>query len=619
VANVLLSYTDVLGKEDAKRLRKLEKLILQYDNAVSKIPTKHLKKLGWSDYSGARKWKSRKDKLIVEHIENDGSKQKQTKYRRHDYKPKKEQKISRRTTYGKIEPTFKRVDIQTLDQLVEWIKTYTPYMRGKWDNANTRENARIMFFDVFKNGMSKMVGKPRDSGKSKVAVGVFCCILANYWLPQSIIINGPKAKSRIFNGIKKVIKSNKFREDYGDIIEFQSKQEGYMELYGEFMDSLVEDHGYVTDDPAIQISMYNGIVGSHPFVVWLEDMLQSEFKNEESNDYMLYEVYDAIIDKLADRKGGTFTRKGLQDLYSQLPDRNILLITRKAIELIKGKWPTVDDLIRNEEGHVIDVIIDEQSEFKIIERPGWTIKNLLIRRTMALLSKRAFEMWEREMQNNPILSEGAYFDKKDWKLVDNLPFEMIKGNCYVAVDPSFGKKEKSDFFAVIIGTPYKGRLLINKIDLKKGVGFNDAVNYLRWIQRTYNPMLIEIEAVFWQALIATEANRSIPNLIANRRYKEKDKLNVKTNKIERIDTLDIPFATNKIVIARNAGDEAIKNSRNKLTMMEEAYNQFISYDRTDSTDDRKDDFLDALQMLYERTKYYLSSLKQYTKTWNSKR
>ncbi|KKK54243.1 hypothetical protein LCGC14_3086700, partial [marine sediment metagenome] len=306
----------------------------------------------------------------------------------------------RRTRYNTITPTKHREDIQTLDQLVTWIQKYTPYMQGKWDNKNTRENARVLFFEVFRQGKSKLIGKPRGSGKSKISVAVYACILANYWYPQGVIVNGPKAKRRIYNGLHRVILNPQFRLKYGDIISSKSKLDGAMELHIDLIDGLYEDTGYVTDDPAIQISVYSGIVGAHPFVIWLEDILQSEFKAEESNEYMLYEIFDGIIDKLADRIGGTLTRKGMDDLYSKLPSRNVLIFTRGAIILIRGHWPSINDLIYDNEERAIDINIPEGSKFEIIERPDWTVKSLLIKRTIALKDPRSFEMFEREMQNN---------------------------------------------------------------------------------------------------------------------------------------------------------------------------------------------------------------------------
>lgn len=495
-------------------------------------------------------------------------------------KREKNGKITRRVPYGKVEPTFKQVDIQTIDDLVTWIQTYTPYMQGKWDNSNTRENARIMFFDVFRNGMSKMVGKPRDSGKSKVAVAVFCCILANYWYPQGILVNGPKAKSRIFYGIRKVLLSNKFRQDYGDIAASMSKQMGNIDLHEEFYDKLAEQ-GYVSDDPSIQISMYNGIVGSHPYVTWLEDILQSEFKNTESNDYILYEVYDGIIDKLSDRKGGTFTRKGMEDLYSQLPDRNILLVTRKAIELIKGSWPTVDDLIRNEEGHVIDVNIPEGSTYRIIERPGWTIKSLLIRRTMALLNKRAFEMWEREMQNNPILSQGLYFEH-EFKTCDPHVNGELKYSKITIADPAFGKSKQSSDTGVITVAAFQGKMYVTQIESGKYV-HKQLMDKIGDQYLEQGALLTRIENDFHQITnrfnITNYQYMNIKPFYSKNFFINVDGRKITLSKIDKIKMLDEPFSFDKIVFYNTCTD---------LTKMK------VQYDTFDPTKDNSYDLLDVL-------------------------
>ena len=378
----------------------------------------------------------------------------------------------RRTRYELIPPTLHREEINTIDELVTWIQTYTPYMQGKWNNKNTREIANTLFFEVFKKGDSTLIGKPRGSGKSKISVAVYLCIMANYWYPQGVIVNGPKAKRRIFNGMARVLIHNPlFRQKYGDIVSSKSKGEGVFELHPEIIDSLYTSTGYVTDDPAIQISVYSGIIGAHPYVVWLEDILQSEFKSMESNEYLLYEVFDGIIAKLSERIGGTLTRKGMDDMYSQLPSRNILLSIRGAIELLKGRWPIESELVYDEEGRAVDLIIPENSEYKIIERPGWTIKSLLIKRTLALKDPRSFEMFEREMQNNPILSEGLYFKDCEIEMVEPFRNGELANKLYMVMDPAFGKSSGSSDTAILVIGVYQQCFWIVEVIIAK---FNDT-------------------------------------------------------------------------------------------------------------------------------------------------
>jgi hypothetical protein len=227
----------------------------------------------------------------------------------------------------------------------------------------------------------------------------------------------------------------------------------------------------VTDDPAIQISVYSGIIGAHPFVVWLEDILQSEFKSMESNEYLLYEVFDGIIKKLSDRIGGTLTRKGMDDMYSQLPSRNILLSIRGAIELLKGRWPIESELIYDEDGRAIDIIIPEDSGYEIIERPGWTVKSLLIMRTLALKDPRSFEMFEREMQNNPILSEGLYFKECEIEEVEPFRNGELANRLYMVMDPAFGKTSGSSDTAILVIGVYQETFWIVEVIIAK---FNDT-------------------------------------------------------------------------------------------------------------------------------------------------
>lgn len=472
----------------------------------------------------------------------------------------------RRSRYETIEPTKHREEIETLDQLVKWIQTYTPYMQGKWDNSNTRENARVLFFDVFKAGKSTLIGKPRGSGKSKVSVAVYLCILANYYLPQAIIVNGPKAKSRIYAGLIRVVKYNSlFRFKYGDIIASNSKLGGSLELHPELIDDLYERTGYVTDDPLIQISVYSGIIGAHPYVVWLEDILQSEFKAMESNEYLLYEVFDGIIKKLSTRIGGTLTRKGKDDLYSHMPSRNVMLLVRGAIMLIKGHWPTTRDLIYendDKEGRAIDINIPEGSEFVIIERPEWTVKSLLIERTLALKDPRAFEMFEREMQNNPILSEGLYFRGCDIEEVDPFTSGELTNKSYMVFDPAFGESDASSDTAIFIIGLYQGYFWIMEVVIDK---FNDTqlLEVCERLHRQYNPLLSWGENDFKQLSRNSMLFRGLSRLRGFDVFYSKGF----GDKFSRINQLHPPLHKKQFKIYKTARDKT------KLRLQIRTYNQ----------------------------------------------
>lgn len=491
----------------------------------------------------------------------------------------------RRTQYGIIPPTFKRIEIDTLDQLVEWIQTYTPYMQDEWNNANTRENASTLFFDVFRNGKSTLLGKPRDSGKSKISVAVYACILANYYLPQLAIVNGSKAKRRIFNGLWRILRSPKFRMDYGDILQSKDKTLGEMILHEDLIE--IQNRFFVSDDPSFMVCAYSGIIGAHPFVVWLEDILQSEYKSSESNEFMLYEVYDAIIEKLADRIGGTFTRKGRKDLYSNLPSRNVLLRVCSAITKITGMWPTVDDLIYDDEGRMVGVHIDPDSEFEIIDRPGWTVESLLLMRTRSLLDRKAYIQFEREMQNNPLAIEGLYFKHEWWTEIKS--YDYSKHTKYLIADTAFGMKENADYncIGVWIYTGEKNPyLLLVDMILKQNLEFDAICREIVDMATKHNVAKSYVHAVMRETWVLQRLRKLMPGV---------QLAEEKRNKIERINVLDTPFSQGDIRII----------SEIPKRYLQEAYDQFVEYDQTDSDDTRKDDFLDMCATAYEKLRYLL--------------
>lgn len=584
MANVLVSYTDVLSKKDATRLKKLEKLILQY-GYISKIPTKNLKALGWSDYSGARKWKIRKDNVLEEFINDNGTSAKiRGTHKKHSGNSRNTSKnkstnhnnLERLPKYGKLAPTNHISPLSNTD----WVKKYIEHdydvdldnpeeleaIKAQWDLAYEDYLTEVLeFLWTTQEGGALL---PRGTGKTESVVALF----VRYFLEQRkalYIVTPSTSHSRmILYRIIRTLEGHKIRRQYGDVMKEYSTDRTMMYI------NYHDDIGWIRFDFPISIATYaSAKEGVHCDWLHFEDCMQKEAKNIETIQDVEYK-HNKTFEKMRTRRGKQRTRMTFTGTRYSTEDYYHFLITTRKYEVL----------------HIPALHEDNKT---MIKCPNYTIEDLLKDKELDLWS------FETSMNNNPLPRDGLYYDKDAWKIVPDLPFkEMVQGNCYIAYDPAFGMSSSADFACMIVGVVHDNKLKIVKIELKKGLSFKQQIDRLRWYSNTYHPRVLEVEAVMHQQWLAVEASSYIRSLVAN------DRRQSKQSKIQRLDALDLPFRQGLIEICEGAGD------------IDEAYKQYISYNRTDSTKSRKDDFLDALEMLYERTKHYLSSQRLYIKSWN---
>jgi hypothetical protein len=449
-------------------------------------------------------------------------------------------KSLRRITYGKIEPTYFRDSIDTIDDLMNWIKKYTIY---KWDTPTTRRMASYLFFKVYKEKKKGLLGAPREGGKSAISTAIYACILLNYYHTQMVIVQGSKGKSRIYGGVLRILKSDIVRQDYGDVLRSHSSQMGEMQLWDELKDLSDE----VTDDPSFVVSSVYGIIGAHPYIAWMEDIMQSEAKDEEVNEYLVEEIHNSVIMKLTRIIGGTYTRKSKTDLYSKLPELGYMMYVELALEKIKGRWPTDEDVLYTDEelpNGTIQAIksgckIPEGAEYKMIDRPGWDLSWLLLQRTID------DDSFEREMNNRPQPKTGSTFDKAwyDAAIIPPHKAHELKHNQELVIDPSFGKGDTKSDTAYIRGAVYENKIYITEIIANSDGTFE--------IEDTIDALLeetelqdIHIENDFSQITTRYDSDSRLlyefgASTFTNKRYGDK---------MARIKTMRKPFKNVKIKI-----------------------------------------------------------------------
>jgi len=467
----------------------------------------------------------------------------------------------------------------------DWIIKFCRYQWKEDYLTEMREFLLSIFYDESSKGL---IFEPRKAGKTLSEIGVYAFLTLEEFKSNLVITAGTSSKNRIWRALDRIFRSDVVREFYGDVISSGSI------LHGEF--SLIPGLQAAEDiNPIMRIATRGSeIIGSHPHgATFLSDIIQEEFKSFESNE-SLFEWFNDVVDYLGDKVGGSATRKGLDDFYSKLFKVGFKQLRRKAIKLLKGRWPNEQDLIYEtmligefEEEVPVGINID-CGTFEMLPVPNWNLETILFKRTQALAS------FESQMQNNPIPSSGLYFRKaKHWHQIDPYPPGYLS-DYYIAVDPSFGKKTGADFFCLLVGAVFENSLILVDCVLEKGLGFNEMVKEITKKAIYYNPHVTLIESTFAQTYLKDHVKSLIPNI---------KPFDTKRDKMQRIDSLDVPLLDRKIRIYTTLPYKAT------------AYQQFLEYDRKPSNATKKDDFLDCLEMLYGEVKFRLTEGRYKFESW----
>lgn len=417
---------------------------------------------------------------------------------------------------------------------------------------------------------------PREHGKSLRSAVLFARYILEIALPLLVITGGPANQRRIWNRVRFFLRSPAILKDY--------PQAHFLQINGQTKEITWNDKylgpRYLGLDPLFRIASRGAeIVGSHPYWIHLEDLVQEMFRSEESNTAMI-DWFEGIIEFCAQFEEGketritlTGTRKEVGDFYEYLiVNLNYPTYLKAAIELIDGNWPTIQDIKKLEGGrYEVDT---SKGTYKTLECPGWPVKHLLYK----LLTTPV--KFQAEMQNDPLPAGGKYFDPTAIQYWDgSLPARTSM--LFMYCDPAFGKQKSADFVAIIVIAWDKGnnRFYVLEHFLRKNMNFDDIVTNYKDIHAKYLRLgfffeYLGTETNFWQAWYQQQLLKMAIPVIG---------VDNQQNKHERIQSLRPYFSVGMIYMCK------------ENPYYSEAFNQYIHYDCTDSTATRKDDFLDALQ------------------------
>lgn len=331
---------------------------------------------------------------------------------------------------------------------------------------------------------------------------------------------------------------------------------------------------------SLQIASFDAnIVGLHPTIIIMEDIIQEGFRNDLSQEWLVHR-FRSIVENMATEETRITiigTRKSPEDFYSQIM-QGYTVHTYKAIEVIEGNYPTAAEVSFND--RTLKKPIAELGIFRTLGCPSWSTQRLLVQR---VIDPQGFES---EMQNNPLPDTGLYFDMKEWQEQVFIPPEQW-ANAYMAVDPALGKGATSDYTAILVGVIHENTLYIVDGLIQRGLNFNDLKETILTFQKKWKARTVFLETNNFQVWLQQEITRTSWCPIHSIEHKGRD------NKLIRLDSLKGWFAQGKVIVHPHCQP------------FEELKREYRLYDRTESNSTRHDDALDALEILLSNVGNYL--------------
>lgn len=423
---------------------------------------------------------------------------------------------------------------------------------------------------LFLQWLYLMLFAPRGHGKTElVAAYVIRTLLERPQLKILLIVKDNRVALQLFMYIKEQLTYNeKILADYGERILWSSQPICSINVKGYI--PRARNHSLIIT------SFDGGLVGLHPDIVILEDVIQEGYKNDFSQEWLVNR-YRSIIEYMQSETTQYLvigTRKSPTDFYSEIME-GYHVESFKAVELLSGDWVTKKDLDMDRRK-----VTTWRGSYKTLLCPNWSLERLLVNKIISP------ERFSSEMQNDPLPDSGLYFSADDWlTCTDEPPQPRVY---YMSVDPAISKKATADFSCIMVTCIYDNVLYIVDGYAEIGVDFHTLKEDIKMFAAKYKPQMVILEENGFQEWLTQELNREtvLPLLPVKHQA---------VNKINRIDGLKTYYIQKKIVALEG------------IPLYDEYYREYRLYDRTESNSTKKDDVLDCVQMIIEQVAYYLKA------------
>ncbi len=465
-----------------------------------------------------------------------------------------------RTKYGDIEPTL---DVSTLNN-DDWIDKYITYDYYTYDPdaiIELKKEWRTQYLSDLRTKIwileELLALLPRGYGKTESVLALFVRWFLEIREPLYIVAPAYNHNKNLLRRIVMQLKSPAIRRKYGDIIDKISYDKEMLTL------TYHPITNYISFDPPLSMVTWGGAKeGPHPAWIHFEDVMQKEYKNIESNEDIKHK-YTKTFAKMRTRRGGkrtkvtaTGTRYGMVDFYSYLmTEQEIPVYHKEALphggEMLLCPNYTLDDLVKEQ--------------------------------------KKDPASFSTAMNNRPTPSSGLYFKKDEW-ISGNYNLDHEQGVQYIMVlDPARGFSDFADNSAMLKIAIFQGSLYV----MDGFVGKIDDDDKIKKFDKFYSdcfPTWSLVEETFAQ--IDMKKFQHIRGIVP---YSD----TTKNAKLIRISALKPYFYDGLIKVKEG------------IQPYDFLYNEYLSYNETQSTPNRKDDAIDALSIVVQQFGHFLE---KYTKT-----
>ncbi|KKL24833.1 hypothetical protein LCGC14_2411370, partial [marine sediment metagenome] len=487
----------------------------------------------------------------------------------------------RRIKYGTLEPTGYISDLSDLG----WAQQYLGANRFRWDEPYINST-----FDVLRTYDKTNLRLWRGAGKTTMWIASNLRRFNEIPITR-LNICSPKRVRVLFRAIRNPLLRNPLiRRNYGDVIDVDdgSIQASRTDKMIWYSDDIDYDH----TDPAFRVaSREDDVIGSRPAEIHYEDPTQRE---SELGVIKLKEWHGEVMRPMLSLEKGlnvretmTSTSKGDADFGAYLITQGWSYLRYKSVELIEGQFPTKSDVVwdyfESESGEIERKLksITYRGKYKLTN-PQMDLDKLL---EIAALDYPTFMS---QYQNEYVSRTGIYFNVMYWMERDKIdcgtckikhhPWVHEKGVIYYcAIDPARGQTEGADNTAIIIFAIHNGIGMIVDGFVGKTT---DIIKEYDYFYRTYNLTWTLVEKTFAQ-IDMNRFNRYrgiIP-------YQD----TVLKAKMMRIDAMR-PYFTDGLITVLKQDSVQDKEEGKPYQFL---YNEYLSYNQTDSTPSRKDDAIDC--------------------------
>lgn len=425
----------------------------------------------------------------------------------------------------------------------EWVDYYLGGVENKFLKEPPHEwtELQLEIFDLWEKHKRLMVETFRKAGKTMDADAIIIyCVCEN---PDNNYAIVSETKSKAVKRVKHVgdmlLTNKRIIADYGflpHISKFRGTRQSWKKE-----EITVKRKFHQTDPTVIAFSSATAeATGGHYDGIVYDDVWSRNLEiNGAENKMKWFDWYDGEMEGCIDDNTWELfllTRKGVNDLYRDLEDRQLYVVFRRPAVI---KFPSKYEYIFEEIGgkKVLQDVKIYTKDWEISEPERFSIEYFLEKKFKMPESK-----WRSEYQLDPVAEKGVYFNWDDLRFIKTYDdyrklVEQKHWGKYFRVigfmDLAFGKSSRADYTALVIVGFYDHSYYLLEALIKRGATDTDLVEMLQEAYRLFPQLLriIYIEDDLQQISTVERIKKKVPQ-INIQGFSSRDEM----NKIKRQDS-----------------------------------------------------------------------------------